>query len=40
MTVIYFTATGNSLAVARHIGGRCISAIDTPAANRPIELAT
>ncbi len=38
MTVIYFTATGNSLAVAKHIAGRCISAVALLQQTGPIEL--
>lgn len=38
MTVIYFSATGNSLAVAKRISGKCVSAVSLLRENGPIEL--
>lgn len=38
MTVIYFTATGNSLAVAKRISDKCVSAAGLSAQEGPIEL--
>lgn len=38
MTVIYFSATGNSLAVAKRISENCVSAVRLLRENGPIEL--